>query len=205
MNTAATDAEWRPADCPPLAWPDLVDDDARLQWYRQVCTAYAALLGDDAAAQPASPQAVHACEARLGCPLPPLLARYHCEVGSLALAETLCAPGDAAPSIEPLQQAYPSVDEIEASADEHALLPSLVVFGDYLGNGNLWCFHRHSGAVYYFDHDDGAMLTRLFDTVAGYLDALMLLCLGEIHDDDATAQALLEERLGPRAVRKWRY
>ncbi|NJC44417.1 UNVERIFIED_ORG: hypothetical protein FHT06_001656 [Xanthomonas campestris] len=204
MNTPATDADWRPADCPPLAWPDLVDDDARLQWYRQVCAAYAALLGDDAA-QPASLQAVLACQARLGCALPPLLARYHGEVGCLELAETLCTPGDTAPSIEPLQQAYPSIDEIEASAEEQALIPSLIVFGDYLGNGNLWCFHRDNGAVYYFDHDDGAMLTRLFDSVAVYLDALMLLCLGEIHDDDAAAQALLEERLGRQTVRKWRY
>ncbi|WAH64884.1 SMI1/KNR4 family protein [Xanthomonas hortorum] len=204
MDASHPDADWRPADCPPLAWPVLVDDDARLQWYRQVCTAYAALLGDDAA-QAASLQAVLACQARLGCALPPLLARYHCEVGSLALAETLCALGDTAPSIEPLQQAYPSIDEIEASAEEHALIPSLIVFGDYLGNGNLWCFHRDSGAVYYFDHDDGAMLTRLFDSVAGYLDAVMLLCLGEIHDDDAAAQALLEARLGTQTVRKWRY
>ncbi|APO96195.1 SMI1/KNR4 family protein [Xanthomonas vesicatoria] len=200
------DTSWRPADCPPLAWPTLADDNARLHWYRQVCSAYAALLGEDDAPQPGTGAlAVQACEARLGYALPPLLARYHCAIGRLSLAETLCCPGDLAPRIEPLQDAYPSLDEIDASAAEHALATDLLVFGNYLGNGNLWCFHRVTGAVYYFDHDDGAMLTRMFDSVAAYLDALMLLCLGEVYDDDDSAEALLKARFGATAIRKWRY
>ncbi len=178
------DTSWRPADCPPLAWPALADDNARLHWYRQVCSAYAALLGEDDAPQPGTGAlAVQACEARLGYALPPLFARYHCA----------------------MQDAYPSLDEIDASAAEHALATDLLVFGNYLGNGNLWCFHRVTGAVYYFDHDDGAMLTRMFDSVAAYLDALMLLCLGEVYDDDDSAEALLKARFGAAAIRKWRY
>ena len=83
-------------------------------------------------------------------------------------------------------------------------MDELVVFGDYLGNGNHWCFHRQSGEVWYFDHDSPPMLTRMFAHVHDYLDALMMMCLLEVHGlkDD---EALLRQRFGDMCIDKWRY
>lgn len=79
------------------------------------------------------------------------------------------------------------------------------MFGDYLGNGNMFCFHRETGAVYYFDHDSPPMLTRFFNEPQSYLDALMILTLAEVHDDAERGEELLAERFGDVAARKWRY
>ena len=50
----------------------------------------------------------------------------------------------------------------------------LIVFGDYLGNGNMFCFHRGSGDVYYFVHDTLPSLTLFSADVQDYLDGLMI-------------------------------
>jgi len=85
------------------------------------------------------------------------------------------------------------------------LADMLVAFGDYLGNGNMFCFHKESGEVYYFDHDDGPPLTRFFCRVEQYLDALMILNLAEVHDADDEGEALLVQRFGKPLVRQWMY
>jgi hypothetical protein len=59
---------------------------------------------------------------------------------------------------------------------------ALIVSGDYLGNGNMFCFHRESGIVYYFDHDSEPLLTKFFDDTQTYLDTLMLITLAEVHE-----------------------
>lgn len=89
---------------------------------------------------------------------------------------------------------------------------SLVVFGDYLGNGNLWCFDRRDGSVWYLDHDCSPLLTRMFDDAGDYLDALALMSLCRSHavaqgrgDGDEQAEVLLGERFGQALVRKWMY
>ena len=37
-----SNADWPPAGCPPLAWPDLPDQAARLNWYLAAIGAYGA-------------------------------------------------------------------------------------------------------------------------------------------------------------------
>ena len=152
---------------------------------------------------PVSEDALQALEQRLGCPLPRSLRDYHRQLGVLSLAEVLCSVGPGHTPIQPLLEAYPGI--VEISDVDLILAGKLVAFGDYLGNGNLFCFHRESGAVYYFDHDTGAALTRFFDSPEEYLDTLMLLCLAEVYDDDDAAEALISQRYGEDLVRKWRY
>lgn len=90
-----------------------------------------------------------------------------------------------------------------------ALAGQLIAFGDYLGNGNLWCFHRQTGQVWYCDHDTGECLTPIFDNVRDYLDAVMILSLAEAHDSDdenhETVEKMLRQRLGDAVVEKWMY
>ena len=202
-----------PAATPPLAWPTLPDDAARLAWYRDCIAAYAWLWEGHASQvrlQPVSSAELDALAQRLGHALPPLLHAYHAQLGALALPERLCSvtPADFA-SIEPLADAYPGIADILEDAPDadaqQALVDQLIAFGDYLGNGNLWCWHRQTGEVWYFDHDSPPMLTRMFPQVADYLDALMILCLAEVHDTEDEGQALLRQRFGNALVQKWMY
>ncbi|ROL93372.1 SMI1/KNR4 family protein [Pseudomonas protegens] len=208
MTDQTTPEQWPPAGCPPLAWPDLPNQAARLSWYLAVIGAYGALWEghvNEPELTPVSEEALVALEQRLGCALPPSLRDYHRQLGVLSLAEILCSVGPGHTPIQPLLEAYPGIVDIPASDLDLALAHQLVAFGDYLGNGNLFCFHRESGAVYYFDHDTGVALTRFFDSPEEYLDALMLLCLAEVYEDDDGAEALISQRYGDDLVRKWRY
>ena len=76
------------------------------------------------------------------------------EFGALELAERLCSVGQGNSPIEPLLEAFPGIIEIADNDVVLALTKELVVFGDYLGNGNMSCFHRQTEEVY-FDHDRG--------------------------------------------------
>lgn len=194
------------ADIPPLEWTDFASDAERIQWWQQCVRAY--LNGSDFT--PASRAALDDCEQRIGCPLPPMLRAYHQHIGVEYLAEVINPPE----RIEPLLDAFPGLEDIledmsaEQAAATRALAEQLIAFGDYLGNGNLWCFHRQTGQVWYCDHDTGECLTQIFDDVRDYLDAVMILSLAEAHDPEEgheTAETILRQRLGDAVVEKWMY
>lgn len=195
------------ADLPPLAWTDFASDAERIQWWMQCVRAYP--NGSDFT--PASRAALDDCEQRIGCSLPPMLRAYHERIGVEYLAEIINPPE----RIEPLLDAFPGLEDIledlsaEQAAATRALAEQLIAFGDYLGNGNLWCFHRQTGQVWYCDHDTGECLTQIFDDVRDYLDAVMILSLAEAHDlegeDHEAAESILRQRLGDAVVEKWMY
>lgn len=194
---------------PPLEWPVFSDEKSRLSWWHSCVQAWLTEWGKPAPVVPIPPEDLQALEQRLGCALPFHLRTYHEKIGVLELAETLCSviPKKNA-SIEPLYDAYHGITDILESVPEanqlKTLIDQLVVFGDYLGNGNLWCFHRETGEVWYFDHDTSPMLTQIFTDVGEYLDALMFKCLLEIHGEEEN-ETVLRERLGDAVVEKWMY
>lgn len=196
-------------ETPPLVWPEFTDEKARLAWWRACVQAWLDQWDNPSPVTPATPQEIEALELRLGCAIPPLLRSYHEQIGTLDLAETLCSVTPAKyASIEPLIDAYPGIHDIlEDTPDadrQWALVNQLIVFGDYLGNGNLWCFHRQTGEVWYFDHDSSPMLTQIFTDVGQYLDVLMFKCLLEVHGEEDN-EDLLREHLGDDIVEKWMY
>ena len=212
MNDSTAPDPWPPAGCPPLMWPDLSHPIARSRWYADVIRAYAALWQDHASQTsiaPATAADLDDLEARLGCRLPAPLREYHRQFGALSLAESLCSVGESHTPIQALRDAYPGITDIAEDLPEGdamlALADELVVFGDYLGNGNMFCFRRNGGEVYYFDHDEGEPLTRFSASVEDYLDALMIRCLAEIHEDDEGGETLLTEHFGLPLVQKWLY
>ncbi|MDQ0070355.1 hypothetical protein J2W34_002140 [Variovorax boronicumulans] len=212
IESTEPSAPWPPDGCPPLMWPELSDPMARGRWYADVIGAYAALWQghvSQASINPSSDADLDALEARLGCRLPVPLREYHRQFGALSLAETLCTVEMGDTPIQALREAYPGIVDIAEDLPDGdvllALSDEMVAFGDYLGNGNMFCFHRRTGDVYYFDHDDGEPLTRFFPSVSDYLDALMIRCLAEIHDDEEGGEALLAHRFGESLVRKWLY
>lgn len=194
---------------PPLEWPSLKDDAARLTWFRAVIEAYADLWSGHVSmpkSTPATQEAVTEAENRLGCVLPADLRRYHLKVGTLDLAEQLCAlDKEARTPMLPLFDAYPGLVERGLAKQEETLAEQLIVFGDYLGNGNMFCFHRSNGAVYYFDHDTDPALTFFASDIDSYLEALMIKMLAEVHEQEEAGEDLLVERFGRALVRKWLY
>ncbi|MBP2167874.1 hypothetical protein J2125_001066 [Erwinia toletana] len=197
------------SDIPPLVWPEFTDDKARLEWWHACVVTWLAQWEKPAPLTPVSPKALEALEQRLGCAIPPLLRTYHEQIGTLNLAETLCGvTPEKYANIEPLRDAWPGITDILEDASDAepqwALVNQLIVFGDYLGNGNMWCFHRETGEVWYFDHDCSPMLTQIFTDVGQYLDVLMFKCLLEAHGEEEN-EDLLRERLGDAVVEKWMY
>ncbi|MFZ6709867.1 SMI1/KNR4 family protein [Undibacterium sp. TC9W] len=211
MQDELNSDHWPPPGCPSLSWPTLTSAIERADWYRAVITAYSVLWeghATQARFSPVSESDLLDLETRLSCQLPSALKAYHLEFGALSLAEKLCSVshnGDT--PIQPLLEAYPGIVDMLKHEDEQVLelFEDMVVFGDYLGNGNMFCFLRDSGEVFYFDHDDGSMLNPFFNSVEEYLDALMIRCLAEIHEDEDAGLDLLAQRHGTGLVRKWLY
>jgi hypothetical protein len=110
--------DWPPLGCPPLAWPDLPDDAARFAWYRAVLAAYSKLWPDRKKELPVPEAKLSALEARLGCSLPPVLRRYHQELGVTGLAEKLCEVDGRWARIESLADAYPGIGERASGPEE---------------------------------------------------------------------------------------
>lgn len=217
---------WADADVPEPFWlPEPATAEQRLAYWHLGLQAHAWL--DEEAVQPApfSPAELRLCEWRLGCQLPPSLRDYLLQLGVLDWAERLLsprfdlqAPDSDMDAISPVSVVFPGVaDIVEMSEPEQAqaltaALQQLVAFGDYLGNGNLWCFDRRDGSVWYLDHDSSPLLTRMFDDVADYLDALALMTLCRVHgvaggldEGDEKAEAMLSQRFGRDLVKKWMY
>ena len=202
------DSQWPPIGCPPLAWPEVLDQASRQVWYLKVIEAYAALWSEhvnEPHISPVSEGAIVELEKKIHCVLPTPLRDYHKNIGALSLAEILCSVASGPTPIQPLLEAFPGIIELVQQESDLILAQKLIVFGDYLGNGNLFCFHKLTGEVYYFDHDDGDLMTRFFSSVDQYLDALMILCLAEVHENEEAGEDLLVERFGPNLIKKWRY
>ena len=217
---------WDEADVPEPYWPPAdTSFDQRLAYWYQGLQAHAWMDEELAQAKPFSRAELRLCEWRLGCNLPRSLHDYLSQLGVLDWAERLLsprfdlmAPDADMDAIGLVQVVFPGIADIVEMSEQQqaqelmAQLSEMVVFGDYLGNGNLWCFDRRDGSVWYLDHDSSPLLTRMFDDVGDYLDALALMSLCRSHavaqgrdDSDEQAEALLSERFGQRLVKKWMY
>jgi hypothetical protein len=201
---------------PPIAWPSFSSDSEYKAWMAQAILAYLSIWNDrptELDFKPANPKTIGKLEIALGCALPQALKNYHLDFGVTELAERLNELDmDNDYGIKPLLEAYPGIVDMELSAAEMVSVQEMIAFGDYLGNGNMWCFHRESQAIYYFDHDSTPILTAMFDHVRDYLDVLMLMNIASAHADldgieDAIElyEPLLVERFGKAFIKKWMY
>jgi hypothetical protein len=201
---------------PLIAWPNFSNDNDYKAWMAQAILAYLSIWADsptEADFKPANPQTIRKLEIALGCELPQALKNYHLNFGVTELAERLNKLDiDDDYGIKSLLDAYPGIVDMELSATDMADVQQMIAFGDYLGNGNMWCFHRQSQAIYFFDHDSAPVLTAMFDDVKDYLDVLMVMNIAHAHTDlDGTHDAiklykpLLIERFGKAFIKKWMY
>ncbi|MFK8302296.1 SMI1/KNR4 family protein [Capnocytophaga stomatis] len=97
------------------------------------------------------------------------------------------------------------------SEEDKKVLPYLVWFGDYLGNGNMFCFHTKTHEIYYFDHDTLPYLTKLFDDFSDYLKGcLIFLQLNYVSDEkwakfEEVLEEVVSEFISEEVIEKWRY
>ncbi|WP_113652166.1 SMI1/KNR4 family protein [Pedobacter namyangjuensis] len=90
-------------------------------------------------------------------------------------------------------------------------LPFLVSFSDYLGNGNMFCFHSETKEIYYFDHDNKPYITKMFNTVDEYLKGCLIFAQSDLFGDaeqedvEEWTEEIVSEIIGEETVEKWRY
>ncbi len=95
--------------------------------------------------------------------------------------------------------------------EDNKFLPHLVSFSDYLGNGNMFCFHSETKEIYYYDHDSKPYLTKMFEHVDDYLKGCLIFAqsdlFGEAEQDEVEkwAEEIVSAMVGEDTVRKWRY
>ena len=96
--------------------------------------------------------------------------------------------------------------------EDKTVLPYLITFSDYLGNGNMFCFHQDTKEIYYFDHDDKPYLTKLFDTVDDYLKGCLIFSQASLYeqgvvqaDIERWIEETVEELYGVETLKKWKY
>jgi hypothetical protein len=96
------------------------------------------------------------------------------------------------------------------TAGEQEVLSRLIVFGEFLGNGNTWCFHKDSKKIFYFVHDSKPNINGMFDTFADYLKLLLIYCQGLVLGEEAEGveeetQKMVIGLIGKERVGVWQY
>jgi len=98
------------------------------------------------------------------------------------------------------------------SEKDKEYMPFLVSFSDYIGNGNMFCFHSETKEIYYFDHDTKPYFTKLFDDVSDYIKGCLISCQSELfHQETGQEQVeewceeILDDMYGEETVEKWKY
>ena len=102
--------------------------------------------------------------------------------------------------------------EPDFTKEDQKVLPFLISFSNYLGNGNVFCFHSKTKEIYYFDHDTQPYLTKLFDDVSDYIKGCLISCQSDLFNQDIDqdkvddwCEEILDQLFDSEIVRKWKY
>ena len=97
------------------------------------------------------------------------------------------------------------------SEEEKEIIPNLIWFGDYLGNGNMFCFHKETKEIYYFDHDTKPYIAKLFNDFSDYLKGCLISAqsdlFGKVEQDkvEQWTEEIVIDIFGEEIVKKWKY
>lgn len=163
--------------------------------------------GDDFEPNPIADEEIESLEQRLNAKLPHSLKLFYQTFGTADIGEELLTPDEVKYLKSWLEDPEYAPDFSEA---EQQILPYLVHFGDYLGNGNMFCFHTQSHEIYYFDHDTTPFLSKLFDDFADYLKACLILAQTDFTDGNTNQTEVWTEEIvckfiSADVLHKWRY
>jgi len=169
-----------------------------------IIESYAAFWGNEMEA-PTPIADIENCETRLGIKLPKDLKLFYLKFGPARLLEVLRPVQE----FEYLTASWDKSHFDLYNTDEQKTIAGLIVFGDYVGNGNLWCFHKDTGNIFYFKHDSKPNINGMFDTFYDYLKPLLIYTQGEMGQhveelEDEVAETVIN-LIGKDRVRVWQY
>lgn len=172
---------------------------------KKIIEAIADNFGDDLK-KPVSKEEILAVETKLGTALPENLKLFYETFGIADIGEQL-QDFEEVDWIKDIWSDAPQYGP-DFTEEDKLLLPYLISFSDYLGNGNMFCFHSETKEIYYYDHDDKPYLTKIFDTVDDYLKGCLIFAQNDFSDDkeiDNWTEEIVTDLFGKTTVRKWRY
>ena len=157
-----------------------------------------------------SSQEISELERRLGTTLPDGLKLFYQEFGIANIGEQLQNFTEIG-WIKDIWKDQPEYGP-DFSDEDNKHLSFLVSFSDYLGNGNMFCFHSETKEIYYYDHDTKPFLTKLFDDVSDYFKGCLVSCQAELFNQEIGQEQveewcdeILNEMFGEYIVKKWKY
>jgi len=148
-------------------------------------------------------------ETRLGTSLPDSLKLFYKTFGIADIGEQLQSFSEIG-WINDIWKNSPEYGPDFTDSDKE-YLPFLISFSDYLGNGNMFCFHSETKEIFYYDHDTQPYLTKIFDRVDDYLKGCLIFVqtdfYGDVDSEDVEkwAEEVVSGLFGNEIVRKWRY
>ena len=159
--------------------------------------------------EPVSASALAALKARLGTTLLDSLKLFYQTFGLTDIGEQLQELDD----IGWIRDIWADAPQYgpDFTEEDKRQLPYLVSFSDYLGNGNLFCFHSETKEIYYYDYDQRPCITKMFDSVDDYLKGYLLFAQGDLFSEEV-GQEKVEQwvteivigLVGERIIKKWR-
>ena len=165
---------------------------------------YADYLGEEMC-EGTSADRIKNCEQTLGTTLPNDLKHFYLRFGAALLTEGLF-------NVEEFQYVTANWGQSfldNYNKEEQIVLSKLIVFGDYLGNGNVWCFHKDTKEIFYYKHDSTPNINQMFVTFYEYLQSLLIFTQGEIGQDienfDKEVEKLVIDLIGKDRLKVWQY
>ena len=169
-----------------------------------ILEAYSDYLGDEMN-EATSADSIRHCEKTLGTTLTDDLKLFYLRFGAARLTEGLF-------TVEEFQYLTTSWGQSfldHYTKEEQDVLSKLIVFGDFLGNGNVWCFHKDTKKIFYYNHDSKPNINQMFGTFYEYLQSLLIFTQGEIGQDiegfDKQVEKLVVDLIGQDRVKVWQY
>jgi hypothetical protein len=160
--------------------------------------------------EPISEETIFELEKRLGASLPSNLKLFYQKFGIAKIGEQLQSI-DEIGWIKDIWKDAPQYGP-DFSKDDKKHLPFLISFSDYLGNGNMFCFHSETKEIYYFDHDTKPYITKLFNSVSDYIQGCLISCQSDLFNQEIGqekveewCEEILDEMFGKDIVEKWKY
>lgn len=164
---------------------------------------------DDELKEPITTEEIQELENRLGTTLPSSLKTFYQKFGLADIGEQLQDLNEIG-WIKDIWVEQPQYGP-DFTEEDKMHLPFLVSFSDYLGNGNMFCFHSETKEIYYYDHDTKPYLTKMFNSVDEYLKGCLIFAQSDLfgkaeqEDVEKWAEEIVSEIVGEEIVKKWRY
>ena len=164
---------------------------------------------DDELKEPISTYEIQELEDRLGTTLPNSLKIFYQKFGLADIGEQLQDLNETG-WIKNIWAEQPQFGP-DFTEEDKIHLPFLVSFSNYLGNGNMFCFHSETKEIYYFDHENKPHLSKMFNSVDEYLQGCLIFAqsdlFGEVEQEDVEewTEEIVSKIVGEETVKKWRY